>query len=117
MALSERQKQRRERLWKEDPRCRKCKKETILITSIMPPNLTVRERAHFMKGMAPETMKKLATLQHERSRLHPDRLKSSKGWTTTTLWCWDCNTNDGNEEYSALPIEEQRRRAQQGHYA
>ena len=57
----------------------------------------------------------LATIDHLRSRLHPNRQEPACGQQRLVMACSACNNKRGAAELISLPIEEVRERSQQGH--
>ncbi len=84
--------------------CHWCEKPTILI--MRPPSQGMR----FFLPVPNE-----ATLDHLRSRLHPDRLEPANGEIRLVMACRQCNNERGQAEEAALPKEELHRRS--GHSA
>lgn len=62
-------------------------------------------------GCPPDDM---ATIDHLRSRLHPDREKHTDE-PTTVLACWKCNNQRGTAEVKGLSAAERIERSQRGH--
>ena len=114
MGQNTRMNNRRNKLWKEDPHCRRCGIETILpqIAAVMYNTDPTR----IPKGLPEEVRNKLATIEHLVPRFHTDRTKPYPG-ERTTLYCWLCNNSMGKKEHDAMPLEEIQRRAQMFHNA
>jgi len=91
---------RRNRLWREDPRCRKCGKPTVLPSAL---GITGGKQPH-----------NLATLQHFDDR-HTALRGDFAGEERTTLWCFECNKRDNEMRLAALPLEVRQTRARLGH--
>ncbi len=103
------QKERRDRLWHKDPKCRCCG----VITVLPGPLLVERNGRNVLPGPIP---KNLATIQHYDSRYSKQR-GSGGGWDwRTTLYCWECNDRDSRLEQASVPVEERRRRSEAGHH-
>ena len=88
------QKQRRERLFAEDPHCFWCGCELVPYPhgrGTVPPNAV--------------------TLDHVVSRLHPDRSKGKRGKERTVIACNFCNTRRNDYEQASVPLEELWRRS------
>lgn len=102
-----RMKRRREKLWRENPNCRRCGVPTIL-----PVDLMVRYGVagnQLQKHIPQHVIDQMATIEHRRSRLNP--LRGSDRDEATTLYCYKCNQESNNEELRSIPIEELRKLA------
>jgi 5-methylcytosine-specific restriction endonuclease McrA len=87
---------RRERLWKQDPRCFYCGRVTVLKQC----------------GRHETEPDNLATLEHLRSRLDAGRQEPNDGKATrTVLACRKCNNAKADVEVAALSAEELHRRS------
>lgn len=113
MGLDKQGKKRRARLHKEDPKCRLCR-----VVTLLPEQVHAIVGGDF--GKLTKTLKRhkdlkdrMATFDHMRSRLNPNRGKDSK--ECTRLLCWRCNFEDGVRELVSLGIDEQRARSSMGH--
>src|SRR3990167_1644132 len=95
MSNNKRRRRQRQRLFEQSPFCVYCDVPLILYP------LAKHERA-------PDNY---ATLDHVRSRLHPERTAPAYGETRHVLACNKCNRELGAAEEAALPIEEKWRRA------
>lgn len=84
----------RYRMWKENPACHWCGRETIFV-----------ENPHLQKNLKDNT----CTIDHLHSRLQPDLRRS--GYNRHFLACWKCNNDRARAEDKTLPLEEKRRRA------
>lgn len=92
-------KRRRQILFEMDPHCYWCGVEVF-----MPPDGSRR-----LKG---KTCHRVATLDHLRSRWHPQRAEPNPmREERTVLSCWKCNNDRNTEEQLALPKEERWRRS------
>lgn len=86
--VSERRRHRREKLWRQDPRCCYCGTVTVL-----PP----------YGGKMKKMMPNYATIDHLRSRLNPARREPSRRFEIrTVLCCWKCNGERAAAEEAAL---------------
>lgn len=97
-------KRRRNRLWQEDPRCRRCGVVTVLPTQLIAEYGV--EGNTLTKHLPKEVMDRMATIEHLRSRLNPTR--GSDFSEATTLYCYRCNQTANNEELKTVPIEQLR---------
>lgn len=92
---------RRLKLWQEqNGLCYWCRQPTVITKNGQK------------KGMYPLNM---ATIDHLRSRLHPDRREPARGQQRLVMACLACNQGRGHQEVAALPIEDLRARCQAGH--
>ena len=88
---------RRFRLWQRDPHCFYCGAMTVLYNP---------KRGEIMSY-------NVATVEHLRSRNHPDRLEPNDGNTErTVLACNKCNNERNRQEELVLGIEELQERSQ-----
>lgn len=90
----ERYKLRRQWLWdKRKGRCNKCGIETKLPEQIAAEiGVEVGVLSDYLNPGARNIM---ATIQHLRNRLHPERtVRPKSGETRYEMWCWKCNDED-----------------------
>lgn len=103
--------ERRNKLWNQDPRCRNCKVITILPEDLLGKNDdgTLRQ----MKPGFPEKrlLDKMATIEHIHSRFNPLRGTLNGAVETTTLFCRKCNHLSNIKELKCIPLEELHRRS------
>lgn len=78
-------KQQREKMWQQNPHCRRCGVLTILPKDV--PGARFKPNGQLMIKVVPPNM---ATIQHKYDRLHPNRKKETKE-KRHFLWCAKCN--------------------------
>lgn len=88
----------RERLWKKDPHCRYCGVITVLPSSPLLKRGKDGKLRHYPDNMA--------TIDHLRSRLDPERQNHYPSERRYILACWKCNNERSKKENSKLRIEE-----------
>jgi len=109
MGGSRRLRDRRDRLWSENPHCYICGRITILPSQLVK-DYKISNPAKLMKFIPDEVKKRIATIDHEVNRFDPRR-QVQEGRPRTYLACKECNDNRGNKDYNRLPIEERQERA------
>lgn len=84
------------RMWLRDSQCFYCHEETVLMMR--------RKRQIKLRQDA-------ATIEHLRSRLHPNRQEPAHGDVRWVLACHKCNHQRGREDEAALSIDELHKRS------
>lgn len=95
------------RLWMEDPHCHYCKRKTVLVLMAPEERMPRRFSNYPLR----------ATLEHLRSRLHPDRHEpiQQDGERRIVLACNECNQAQNTKEMDGLSREELWERSKKGH--
>lgn len=86
---------KRRRMWEEDPHCLYCGRATIW---------RVRDGSG-----KPDPLE--ATLEHLRSRYDPRRREKCHGERRVFIACWECNNKQNSQVQSSVPIAERRERS------
>jgi hypothetical protein len=85
------------KLWNQDPHCYYCKRKTVLVL-MAPDERMPRRFANYALR---------ATLEHLRSRFHPDRQEPvENGEVRIVLACNECNQKKCTEEMAGQNLEE-----------
>ena len=87
----------RDRLWKKNPHCRYCGVVTILPQHVIKGRDGLHRLRHFPDNMA--------TIDHLRSRLDPERGNHIPSERRYILSCNKCNNKRGKKEVSELDLE------------
>lgn len=94
------------KLWTEDPHCHYCKRKTVLVLMAPEERMPRRFSNYPLR----------ATLEHLRSRLHPERQEPvSNGEQRIVLACNECNQAQNIKEMAGLSLEELWERSKKGH--
>lgn len=93
-------KQRREKLWKQDPRCCYCHVETILpLDAIKKHNIEDPTKLNLLPR---EILNRIATIEHVYTKFDDRRYADVHG-SPTTLACYKCNQEKGAQDFKTLP--------------
>lgn len=95
-------------LYRNSQNCRNCGIKTYLSTAVFV--LSGHPGANDMRLVPGKLRDIMATLEHRRSRLNPDRGRGQdvgrvnrNDESITTLFCYKCNYESGRAEYLSIP--------------